>query len=470
MTSQEQMFRDSPKQKRHWFWWGMGAILVLSLILRFWGLSRFNQLVFDEVYFAKFANNYLTRTPFFDAHPPLAKYLIAIGMGINSMFPFGDQSVTNELTGSVRSTFSYRWLNALTGALIPLVVSGIAYQLTRRYTCAFFAALFIALDGLFLVESRYALVNVYLVIFGLFGSWFLLLGLSRIGRWRVGFLILAGINFGASAAVKWNGLGFLLGAYLLWAIAWVLLKLPQLKPTASEERIEGWQSPLDNLAQIPLWHLLGYLGVVPLVTYGLSFIPHIQQNPEFGFWELQRQILSYHRGIGNTPEVHPYCSSWYSWPLMWRPVAYYYEQAQTPGGNVVVYDVHAMGNPVLWWLSAAAIALLALTLIIKRFKPTTIRWTALFLVVNYAANWLPWAMVTRCAFIYHYMGASVFAFMGLALLVDRWFRSPQPQSRWIALATVGIVALAFIFWLPVYLGLPLSPLGFRMRIFLPSWV
>uniref|UniRef100_A0ACD5GP40 Phospholipid carrier-dependent glycosyltransferase n=1 Tax=Desertifilum tharense IPPAS B-1220 TaxID=1781255 RepID=A0ACD5GP40_9CYAN len=183
MTSQEQMFRDSPKQKRHWFWWGMGAILVLSLILRFWGLSRFNQLVFDEVYFAKFANNYLTRTPFFDAHPPLAKYLIAIGMGINSMFPFGDQSVTNELTGSVRSTFSYRWLNALTGALIPLVVSGIAYQLTRRYTYAFFAALFIALDGLFLVESRYALVNVYLVIFGLLGSWFLLLVL--IENWTV---------------------------------------------------------------------------------------------------------------------------------------------------------------------------------------------------------------------------------------------------------------------------------------------
>ena len=113
------------KQQFSWFWIGLTGVFLLSVTLRFWGISRFNTLVFDEVYYAKFANNYLTRTPFFDGHPPLSKYIIAIGMWIGSHLPFGQDAV-NSLTGSLRSTFSYRWLNALTGSFIPLVVAGIA--------------------------------------------------------------------------------------------------------------------------------------------------------------------------------------------------------------------------------------------------------------------------------------------------------------------------------------------------------
>jgi len=46
------------------FGWGWLLCFFVCVALRFWGLSRFNTLVFDEVYYAKFANNYLTRTPF----------------------------------------------------------------------------------------------------------------------------------------------------------------------------------------------------------------------------------------------------------------------------------------------------------------------------------------------------------------------------------------------------------------------
>ncbi len=158
-------------QRFPWFSMGIAAVFLLSVSLRFWGLSRFNTLVFDEVYYAKFANNYLTRTPFFDGHPPLSKYIIAIAIWLGSHLPFGQDAV-NSLTGSMRSTWSYRWLNALTGSFIPLVVAGIAYQLSHRRSYALIAALFAAADGLFLVESRYALNNVYLVIFGLLGQWF----------------------------------------------------------------------------------------------------------------------------------------------------------------------------------------------------------------------------------------------------------------------------------------------------------
>jgi len=58
----------------------MLGVFLLSLTLRFWQLERFNTLVFDEVYYAKFAKDYLTKTPFFNAHPPLSQYIIAIGL------------------------------------------------------------------------------------------------------------------------------------------------------------------------------------------------------------------------------------------------------------------------------------------------------------------------------------------------------------------------------------------------------
>src|SRR4028118_500527 len=180
-----------------WFWIGLVGIFLFSIILRFWGLGRFNTFVFDEVYYAKFANNYLTNTKFFNAHPPLSQYIIAIGIWIGSHLPIGQDAV-NNLTGSVRSTWSYRWLNALTGSFIPLVVAALAYQLNRRKSYALIAALFAAADGLFLVESRYALNNVYLVIFGLLGQLFFLVALAqpRQQRWRD--LALAGVFFGAS--------------------------------------------------------------------------------------------------------------------------------------------------------------------------------------------------------------------------------------------------------------------------------
>lgn len=47
-----------------WFWIGLTVVFLISVYLRFWGLSRFNTLVFDEVYYAKFANNYMGASVF----------------------------------------------------------------------------------------------------------------------------------------------------------------------------------------------------------------------------------------------------------------------------------------------------------------------------------------------------------------------------------------------------------------------
>ncbi|MFM7577356.1 MAG: phospholipid carrier-dependent glycosyltransferase, partial [Microcystaceae cyanobacterium] len=93
----------------------MALLFGVGLVLRFWQLSQFNVFVFDEVYYAKFANDYWLGKPFFPSHPPLIHYLIALGMALGSLLPT-DPDTVNTLTGSLRSTWSYRWLNALTGS------------------------------------------------------------------------------------------------------------------------------------------------------------------------------------------------------------------------------------------------------------------------------------------------------------------------------------------------------------------
>lgn len=480
------------KQPIGGFQLGLLAIFLGSLCLRFWGLERFNALVFDEVYYVKFAHNYLTHTPFFDGHPPLSKYLIAIGIWIGNQIPIGRETV-NSLAGSALSTWSYRWLNALTGSFIPLVVAAIAYQLSDRRSYALVAGLFAAADGLFLVESRYALNNVYLVLFGLLGQLFFLMALRQPEK-SLRWMGIAGLWFGASASIKWNGLWFLLGVYLLWAVAWGMRSLKFLRRSTPTASFDGFiQTPLYRLTQLNPLVLLLTLAAVPAIFYRLIWIPHLLLNPNATFWTLQKQILTYHEQVGNGSSVHPYCSAWYSWILMVRPVAYFYQvtsslQAAIPTGKSVaaiapgsvIYDVHAMGNPVLWWLSAAAILILIWVLVENlsavfvpaqaSLLPPNEVWIVLYLLTNYAANLLPWVRVTRCVFLYHYMGSAIFASMGLAWLVDRWLRSPNLRHRSLARWAIVLIAGAFIFWMPIYLGLPLTEWQYRLRMWFSSWV
>jgi dolichyl-phosphate-mannose--protein O-mannosyl transferase len=487
-----------------WFKFSLIGLFLFSLGLRFWGLERFNTLVFDETYYVKFAHNYLTQTPLFDGHPPLSKYLIALSIWIGNQLPIARDAV-NTAAGAAYSTWSYRWLNALTGSFLPLVIAGIAYQLTHRRSFSFLAGFFAALDGMFLVESRYALNNVFLVILGLLGLWFLLLGLNcQKQLWRELRLAIAGIFFGASVAIKWNGLWFLLAVYGLWIAAWLIRwvqaqrsTVPELFPTEIKPQTR-FHSPLQRLTRLQLWQVALNLGAIPAVFYYLAWIPHLKQNPGSEFWELQQQILRYHESVGNGTNIHPYCSNWYSWMAMLRPVAYFYQvgdrNAPIPTAkavlpltdNRVIYDVHSIGNPVLWWLSTAAIVLL-LGILLQQIvlwlqsrenssllqdsdpNPTEL-WLMLFLAINYLANLLPWVRVTRCTFLYHYMGASVFATMAIAWLVDRWLSSSSSSLRVTGLSTVMLIVLAFVFWLPIYLGLPLSEVEFGMRMWFRSWI
>ncbi|MDZ8055282.1 MAG: dolichyl-phosphate-mannose--protein mannosyltransferase [Aulosira sp. ZfuVER01] len=486
---------------KNYFRVGIAAIFLFSVALRFWGLDRFNTLVFDEIYFAKFGNNYLTHTPFFNAHPPLSQYIIGIGIWLGSHLPFGQESV-NGLAGSLLSPWNYRWANAFTGSLIPLVVIGVTYQISHRRSFALLAGFFTACDGLFLVESRYALSNIYIVIFGLLGQWFLFLALDNQKQRRSLWLIAAGIGFGASVGTKWNGLWFLLGAYLIWVTAWLIHGLHSYLSPGEDAKLEESplaqvETPLQKLTQLNIFQMGFYLGIIPALVYSLIWIPHLHLDTRYGFIEVHQQILQFHLHMGgNSPTVHPYCAAWYKWPLMTRPMAYYYQTSSSftdplpvMGPNLpaadgqVIYDVHAMGNPFLWWSGMAAMLFLVGMLVSKLVMPlvknkrlsipanlSVDTWVALYIVLNYAANLLPWVKVTRCVFIYHYICAVVFVFLAIAWFVDQCLRSYYQELRAFGVTITFIILAAFIFWMPIYLGLPLTAEGYKLRMLFNSWI
>jgi dolichyl-phosphate-mannose-protein mannosyltransferase len=440
--------------------WGIVLVFAFSVILRFWNLGRFNEFVFDEVYYAKFANNYLTNTKFFNSHPPLSQYLIAIGIWIGDQLPIG-QDTTNTLTGSLHSTFSYRWMNALFGSFIPPLVAALAYQLSQRTSYAFLAALFISLDGLFLVDSRYALNNIFLIFFGLLGQLFVIAATKNDKNRHSLFMIGAGISFGAAAACKWNGLWFLFGIYILIFIARRLrsIDLDNHNPVNDH-------SLVYQLANIRIIEIIISLVILPVVVYSLLWIPHLIQNPTPNFVDVQLSIFNYHEKVGNGSGIHPYCANWYTWLLMMRPLAYHFQEYKSN----YYYDVHAMGNPLLWWLALIAIFILSWLAIKNVFLKKTARLDTnkviipLFIIINYAANLLPWVKVSRCLFIYHYMGAVLFAIMGLAWLVDLSLRSSSRLWRSAGLTTIFGVAGAFVFWLPIYLGLSIEKTDLHYRL------
>ena len=510
--------------KRLWFPLGLLTIFALSLGLRFWGLGRFNAFVFDEVYFVKFAQDYLTQKPFFDNHPPLGKYLIALGIWLSQFSPWSYGPETQVPDFPV-STLGFRWLNAFTGACIPLVVAAIAYELTQRRSYALIAGLLTASDGLLLVESRYGLINVYLIVFGLLGHWFLLRAIGKAsGPDRTLGLAVAGIFFGASLSVKWNGLGFLIGVYTLWLLAMISQHLPRLfAPAQSTPLFQRFLSrrrsstPENLIATLPETDLLSKfrriqfldvvceLGLLPLLVYRLVWIPHLAINPEFNFWQSQQESWYSHTHVGSGTQTHPYCSLWYSWPLLLRPIAYWYEKVEQPSLDLKflpqttqtpwIYDVHALGNPLLWWMSTIALIVVITVLAIygyykleqgwnqlrmwlgHRVKPTDWGYPIeaselgilLYLLINHAMNWLPWVGVHRCLFLYHYMASSIFAFLILAWFIDYWLSSKETAIRFFAGVIVGSILIALVYWLPIYLGLPLTPEAFASRMWLRSW-
>ena len=425
--------------------WLVALMAALSCGLRFWQLARFNELVFDEVYFVSFARDYLAGLTPSDAHPPLGKYLIALSIWMYEQLPLPASSV------------SYRWLNALVGSAIPLIVAGLAHTLGQRFgtqnparlhTFALLAGTFVAIDGLFVVESRYGLLNIYMVFFGLLGQWLWLLQ-KKDSDFHL--RMVAGVSLGCAVATKWNGLGFVLSLFI-----WELSRLGNQKligEKISPPSSPLWRSKIVNLALSVLF--------ISSITYVAAWVPHIARS-QANLWDIHTSLFSFHQQLPATG--HSACSRWFSWPLLIKPISYWYETTSD-----IAYTVNNMGNPALWWLSSAVVLLMLIDKVNDLSRKQQ-NYLTTYLLISYASNWLPWLLVSRCTFIYLYMPAATFSFVGLAWVMSGWLHARLVWMRWAGWAIAVIIASAFVFWLPLSMGAPLNIDDLQLRWWLKSWI
>lgn len=406
--------RRALQWRNPYFWLVVLGSLAMAagIFIRFYRLTFPNAQVFDEVYFPVFAQHYIDRTSFYDVHPPFGKYVIAIGMLL-----FGD------------NTFGWRIMPALFGLLIIALMASLYWQAFKDKVGAWLIAIFMAVDGIFIVYSRTGLMDGILFFF-IFAC--LLASLNLKGRYRVWWLTtLIGISF----AIKWPALAIVLPA-LIYAH----------RQEKGQEFVGGFW-----------WILVVYYFIV---LTGQLLIRASQ--PWLAAFNWNADALHYHATITAT---HPWGSAWWGWPIPIRPVLFWYESVANGQTQVIT----SLGNPLLWLASSAAVLGTVIYLLYGRIrKQFSIVQHDLFpLVVGYFALWLPWAPVKRVLFLYHYVPA-----YGFALLILTYWLSKLWKSRpWLVLAIVLVVIAVSVYYLPFNIGWwSLSQPQIHQRLLLKSWL
>ena len=116
--------------------------------------------------------------------------------------------------------------------------------------------------------------------------------------------------------------------------------------------------------------------------------------------ENQNFMFSYHSGL---VAEHPYSSKWYQWMLDIRPILYYLDYLD--GGKRSSFG--AFVNPALCWGGLISLFVLAYAAIFRKDR------TAAFILAGYLAQLLPWVLITRLTFEYHYFPCTVFLVLSL---------------------------------------------------------
>ncbi len=372
---------------------------------------------FDEVYFVRAAEDYLEgNNPYENTHPPLGKETIALGIAFLGYSPYG-----------------WRVPEAIFAALMIPALYVLAAELTGSKTIGLLSGVLLSLDFMHFTYARIATLEVYTVFFSVV-SWVFFLRYLRTRNdkhRKYQNQLLWALTTGLAISTKWYTLFGLLGQ-----IAMMFVFGSRLIPDASRPRTR------PHVAWGPNLKALAVLAVVSGTVYLVTYLPHVSQGLDLSdIIEEQIQMLTYHTTLTAT---HPYSSPWYSWPIMARPLWMYVSELS---GNAVSTIV-AMGNPAVWWLGFAA-------LVISTYKLYKSRSLAnAFIPVLFFSQWLPYALMTRPLFIYHYyVNVPLLCLAVAVLLRDAW---GSTRLRPLVVGYLILSACLFFAFYPVISGSPVQ--------------
>ena len=455
----------------------LSSILVISFTTRFLYLGEIPGPVFDEVFYPIYGYSYLTDQQFFYAHPPLGNYILAATIWIYCQLPWVEISPLNTLSFEALPVLSYRWLNALSGSLLCILSYILSQKLFKNKNFSLLVCFFVAIDGSLLVDSRVGLINIYLVFFGLCAL-ICAANAKFVDLQNRHWLLLCGVFIGLAASIKWNGLGYLLTILSFMAFVIAVRTTDALRLNHSKKAVEQLHDLVGQNNTFS-WEYVLYFLIIPLAVYSLIWIPDLRFNTEYDFLEKHQQLLGYHQ-IMVTEDEHPYCSKWYSWPFMIRPISYYFNSYEVIGdlGNkmTMFQDIHLFPNPPLYWFSTIAILLMGfewLKLLWHWIREKTVSnkfFFFTFILCGYCANLLPWAWISRCAFLYSYQPASIFGFFALAWYLAHLMSAESIKYRILSWGMLILIIAAFFYWLPTLTGMPLEAESWLQRKWFESWI
>jgi dolichyl-phosphate-mannose-protein mannosyltransferase len=388
-------------------------------------------MYFDETYFARSAWEQLRGNPPTEtSHPPLGRTIISLGVAIWGMNPWG-----------------WRFMGAVAGTLSVALLYLVARRLLGKTTWAALAGLLFAVDFLRFAQARMATVDVFVMLFTLLASWFVMEHARASRPWP--WLLAAGVALGASVAVKWSA------AYPALGVAALVVAV---EARLVREKAPGTRATAGAGAA---GRFLVCLVVVPLAVYAAAWLPDmlVQGMSVRDVVARHAAMYRYHATI---TETRWYASAWWQWPLDLRPIWLYQGTVDMPAGRIA--SVVTMGNPVVWWTGLAAVPVLAAAAILRRDRVSA------WILVAFLCAWLPWALSARkLTFIYHFLPATPFLALGLArcldLLVGRF-----PRARPVPIVLATAAAAAFALFLPLLTGMSVSRAYAEALRWLSTWI
>lgn len=480
-------------------WLAPLVITALAAVLRLAGLAHPQTLAFDETYYVKDAwslwalgyegawgdganeafvagdTGALGSTGSFVVHPPLGKWIIALGMGV---FGAGNSA-------------AWRIAVALIGTATVLLLYFVAKELTRSVAAASIAGLLLAIDGLSIVMSRIGLLDGILTFFILLGFFFILLDRRRtiplVQRaasdgteplwggiiWRRPLVVAAGIALGAATAVKWSGLYALAGFGIYLVVTDALAR--------RRAGVQYW--PMDAVAR---QGVVSFLLLVPaaLLTYLASWTGWLVTaggydrqsggGPLSALWKYHEAIYAFHVGLSSG---HPYASPAWQWPFLIRPTAVWVGDDQSCGTDHCMSVISTVPNPLIWYGGVAAAIYLLYRFVRGLIQRQPMPWTYGLPLVGLAVTYVPWLLYPERTIFQFYTVVMVPYLVLASVLVLRELSGRRDQPRYRRQAgertvTVFLVSAVLVsaFFYPVWTGMNAPYEFWLIHNWMPTWV
>lgn len=413
--------------------------------------SYYNSTYFDEIYHARTAYEHLLGVDAYEnTHPTLGKLIITASISVFGMNPFG-----------------WRFAGALFGVLMLPIFYHILKRLFGKSSLAAAGLILFAFDFMHFTQTRIATIDTYAVFFILLMYDAMLVFIqkdfmkSSIKSLLVP-LLLSGIFMGMGAAAKWTCIYGAVGlAVLLFA-----------KFITSYRGAKDKSACMKRITELCLWCVLFFI-TIPFAIYFAAFLPlttlpHNVNNIFGSFVGYQTHMFSYHSGL---VAEHYFASPWYEWPLDLRDIWYVNTSLNSATGEIS--SIACLGNPLLWWCGLVGLVA-AIGFFVKE------RRQALgFLLTGFGAVYLPWVLVPRLTFVYHYFTAVPFIIMALMYCIKRmsavglWARPVgKLKITWSVVLLWGFVAVnlgMFALFYPVISGAPTTADFANALEWLPGW-